>query len=106
MELYPPKRTKVFVTKAQKDWVIQQAKKNQTTQSGYLRTLIQQNLQNHRPLPALPQPEEPYTDNLCLELSSYQRTAMLYREDTISTYIRKLIALYQSADSSTGGATG
>lgn len=104
MELYPPKRTKVFVTKTQKNWVVQQAKQHQTTQSGYLRSLIQDSLKQHQVLPALPRTEEPYTDNLCLQLSPYQETAMLYREETISTYIRKLITLYQTADAKAGGA--
>lgn len=90
------------VSAEDKEWLSQEAKKEQLTQAACLRQMIAESLQNHTQLPDLPdRPGREYNKRIAFVVNSFQRSEMVYRENTVANYVRKLLWMNRSQEQKT-----
>lgn len=90
------------VSAGDKEWLSQKARKEQTTQAACLRKMIAKSLQNHTGLPDLPdRPAREYNKRIAFVVNSFQQSEMVYREDTVANYVRKLLWMNRSREQKT-----
>lgn len=86
----------LMISAEDKAWLTRRAKEKQCTNAAFLRSLIAESLKSHTDFPELP--KQKYDKRIAVVVTSFQKSEMIYREDTIANYIRKLLWMYRSQE--------